>query len=82
MSTHVNGKRKHFKVKLRIQIIEFEFPIQGPIWGIESPLSPNFKDGEYRWEEGLPYLDVFHPDRGIGIGKPLGDAGVCELQTQ
>ena len=70
----MNGKSKHFKVKLRIQVTKFEFPIQGPIWGIGSPLSPNFRDGECWWEEELPYLDIFHPDRDRDREAPHGDA--------
>ena len=68
----MNGKRKHFKVKLRIQVIGFEFPIWGLIWGIESLLSPNFRDEECWWEEGLSYVDIFHPDRNMEA--PCGDA--------
>ena len=68
----LNGKRKYFKVNLEIQVTKFEFPIQGPIWRIGSPLSSNFRDGECQWEEGLPYLDVFHSDRDRK--PPSGDA--------
>ena len=45
-SIHMNAKRKPFKVKLRIHVTKFEFLIWGPIWGIENPFSPNFRDGE------------------------------------
>ena len=42
--------------------------------GIGSPLSPNFRNEECRWEEGLSYLDVFHLDRDKKVPPLRGDA--------
>ena len=68
---HPNEKKKLFKVKLKIQVTKSEFPIRGPIWGIGSPVSPNFRDGKCWWEEGVLYLDRDRED------PPWGCSYIC-----
>ena len=73
-STHLNGKRKHSKVKLRIQIIEFEFSIRGPIWRILEALYPQILEmGNADGRRDFSIQLYFHLDRGRE-DPPYGDA--------